>query len=78
MTWLQLAAVGDGVVCALPVFLGSSCAQRNGQKRDKPKNRRKKTTGDRGNFFFPHLSSPPKKTFFGVFELPVLRNAHKK
>jgi hypothetical protein len=47
--------------------------QRNGQKRDKKidgKRRQEKS-------FFSQLFRWPKK-FFGVFELPLLRNAHKK
>jgi hypothetical protein len=56
--------------------------QRNGQKRDK-KNRWEKTKGKK--FFFSQLFRPkvfdmdfPKKDFYGVFELPLLRNAQKR
>jgi hypothetical protein len=55
---------------------------RNGQKRDK-KNRREKN--DRKKVFFPQLFRPkvfdmdfPHKVFYGVFELPLLRNAQKR
>jgi hypothetical protein len=56
--------------------------QRNGQKRDK-KNRWEKTTGKK--FFFLNFFRPkvfdmcfPKKVLYGVFELPLLRNAQKR
>jgi hypothetical protein len=56
--------------------------QRNGQKRDKKKidgKRRKEKS------FFSQLFRPkvfdidfPQKVFYGVFELPLLRNAQKR
>jgi hypothetical protein len=63
------------------VFLGSSC-------RETAKNAiKKKSMGkdDRKKVFFPQLFRPkvfdmdfPPKVFYGVFELPLLRNAQKK
>jgi hypothetical protein len=55
--------------------------QRNGQKRDKRKSMGK---DERKKGFFPQLFRPkafdmhfPQKVFYGVFELPLLRNAQK-
>jgi hypothetical protein len=63
------------------VFLGSSC--RETAKNAIKKNRWEKTTGKK--FFFPQLFRPkvfdmdfPQKVFYGVFELPLLRNAQKR
>ena len=63
------------------VFLGSSC-------RETAKNAiKKKSMGkdDRKKFFFSQLFRPkvfdmdfPQKVFYGVFELPLLRNAQKR
>jgi hypothetical protein len=63
------------------VFLGSSC-------RETAKNAvKKKSKGkdDRKKVFFPQLFRTevfdmdfPPKVFNGVFELPLLRNAHKR
>jgi hypothetical protein len=51
--------------------------QRNGQKRDK-KSRWEKTKGKK--FFFSKVFDMdfPQKVFYGVFELPLLRNAQKR
>jgi hypothetical protein len=56
--------------------------QRNGQKRDKKKSMGK---DERKKVFFPQLFWPkvfdmyfPQKVFYGVFELPLLRNAQKR
>jgi hypothetical protein len=56
--------------------------QRNGQKRDKKKSMGK---DDRKKVFFSQLFRPkvfdmdfPQKAVFGVFELPLLRNAQKR
>jgi hypothetical protein len=58
------------------VFLGSSC--RETAKKSMGKDERKKV-------FFPQLFRPkvfdmyfPQKVFYGVFELPLLRNAQKR
>ena len=63
------------------VFLGSSC--RETAKNAIKKNRWEKTTGKK--FFFLNFFRPkvfdmyfPKKVFYGVFELPLLRNAQKR
>jgi hypothetical protein len=62
------------------VFLGSSC-------RETAKNAIKKSMGkdDRKKVFFSQLFRPkvfdmgfPQKVFYGVFELPLLRNAQKR
>jgi hypothetical protein len=62
------------------VFLGSSC--RETAKNAIKKIRWEKTKGKM--FFFSQLFRPkvfyidfPKKVFYGVFELPLLRNAQK-
>jgi hypothetical protein len=62
------------------VFLGPSCRE-TAKKRDK-KNRWEKTKGKK---FFFQLFRPevfdidfPQKFFYGVFELPLLRNAQKR
>jgi hypothetical protein len=56
--------------------------QRNGQKRDKTNSMGK---DERKKVFFPQLFRPkvfdmyfPQKVFYGVFELPLLRNAEKR
>jgi hypothetical protein len=56
--------------------------QRNGQKRDK---RNPMGKDERKQVFFPQLFRPkvldtyfPQKVFYGVFELPLLRNAQKR
>jgi hypothetical protein len=56
--------------------------QRNGQKRDKKKSMGK---DERKKVFFSQLFRPkvfdmdfPQKVFYGVFELPLLRNAQKR
>jgi hypothetical protein len=56
------------------VFLGSSCRE-TAKKRDKKRGKK---------FFSPQLFRPkvfdmdfPQKVFYGVFELPLLRNAQK-
>jgi hypothetical protein len=62
------------------VFLGSSC-------RETAKNAIKKSMGKDGRkkVFVPQLFRPkvfdmyfPQKLFYGVFELPLLRNAQKR
>jgi hypothetical protein len=62
------------------VFLGSSC-------RETAKNAIKKIDGKRRQekSFFSQLFRPkvfdmglPQKVFYGVFELPLLRNAQKR
>jgi hypothetical protein len=62
------------------VFLGSSCREtaKNAIKKSMEKDERKKV-------FFSQLFRPkafdmdfPQKVFFGVFELPLLRNAQKR
>jgi hypothetical protein len=65
----------------LMVFLGSSCRE---TAKNAIKNFRwEKTKGKK--FFFPQLFRPkvfdigfPQKGFYGVFELPLLRNAQKR
>jgi hypothetical protein len=62
------------------VFLGSSC--RETAKNAIKKNRWEKTKGKK--FFFSTFSAKvfdmdfPQKVFYGVFELPLLRNAQKR
>jgi hypothetical protein len=55
--------------------------QRNGQKRDK-KNRREKTTGGKKHslLFWQKVFDMnfPKKVFYGVFEIPLLRKSQQK
>jgi hypothetical protein len=62
------------------VFLGSSCREtaKNAIKNSMGKDERKKV-------FFSQLFRPkvfdidfPQKVFYGVFELPLLRNAQKR
>jgi hypothetical protein len=63
------------------VFLGSSCSE---TAKNAIKNFRwEKTKGKK--FFFSQLFRPkvfdidfPQKVFYGVFELPLLRNAQKR
>jgi hypothetical protein len=63
------------------VFLGSSC--RETAKNAIKKNRWEKTKGKK--FFFLNFFGQkvfdmyfPQKVFYGVFELPLLRNAQKR
>jgi hypothetical protein len=63
------------------VFLGSSC--RETAKNAIKNSRKKKTKGKK--LFFSQLFRPkvfdmdfPQKVFYGVFELPLLRNAQKR
>jgi hypothetical protein len=67
------------------VFLGSSCRE-TAKKRDKLRLKKKSMGKDeRKKVFFPQLFRPkvfdmyfPQKVFYGVFELPLLRNAQKR
>jgi hypothetical protein len=65
------------------VFLGSSC--RETAKNTIKQSRWEKGKGERKKVFFPQLFRPkvfdmdfPQKVFYGVFELPLLRNAQKR
>jgi hypothetical protein len=54
--------------------------QRNGQKRDKNKSKGENDIKKRGFSQIlgkKFLTSTPPKKFYGIFELPLMRNAQK-